>query len=87
MGNDGEVIVKCKTGVWKVSSEIGLKQLMVCSHGISGQGLRKASQASTGQLGPSLFSMVSQDPREATGWEVAGVTDTRNIIKSHPFIK
>ena len=49
-----------------------MKQLTVWSHGVSGQELKEVSQASRGQVGPRLFSIISQDLREALGWEWRG---------------
>ena len=63
---------KRENRVWKVLFETGMKQLTVWSHGVSGQELKEVSQASRGQVGPRLFSIVSQDLREALGWEWQG---------------
>lgn len=68
---NGEVIIKGKTESGGLF-EIGMKQLTGWSHGISGQELKKVSQASRSQVGPSLFSIISQDLREALVWEWRG---------------
>lgn len=74
---------KRENRVWRFD-EIGMKQLTGWSHGISGQELKKVSQASRSQGWAQSFPF----PRTLRGGPSVGVAGVLIPgIKSHPFVK